>query len=178
MWPLGLVGIQWPEAWQAAESGEVATPGEVDQHRFGPVTGGMAGDGIAAQVAAMAQQRVVAPVARCGFGVGLAINSTVDDQGVTLVLAPSRQFGGDRSGAPMPAMVSMPKMKSPLVKMTQIHQQLQQSHGVLSAGDRHQQTGLGWQQCGLIQQMPMDAVMPATPTSVRHGCHPSDGRLE
>ena len=97
MWPLGLVGIQWPEAWQAAESGEVAPPGEVDQHRFGPVTGGMAGDGIAAQVTAMAQQGVVAPVAGRVFASGRVSFSSVDDQGVTLVLAPSRQFGGDRS---------------------------------------------------------------------------------
>ena len=78
----------------------------------------------------------------------------------------------------MPAMVSMPKMQRPLVKMTQIQQQPQQGHGVLSAGDGHQQTGLRWQQGGLLQQMPVEAVMPATPTPVRHGCHPSDGRLE
>ena len=78
----------------------------------------------------------------------------------------------------MPAMVSMPDMQRPVVQMVQIQQQPQQGHGVLSAGDGHQQAGLGRQQGGLLQQMPVEAVMPATPTSVRHGCHPSDGRLE
>ena len=78
----------------------------------------------------------------------------------------------------MPAMVSMPDVQRPVVEMAQIQQQPQQGHGVLPAGDSHQQTGLRWQQGGLIQQMPVEAVMPATPALLPHGCHPSDGTLE
>ena len=63
----------------------------------------------------------------------------------------------------MPAVIAVPQAQAPAMQWRQILQQRQQGHGVLSAGHRQQQRAALGQQLRLLQQAPVQAVMPGRP---------------
>ena len=164
-WPaqVGALRIQEADARQRRQASQVAAAGQLQQHRFSPVAGGVAGHHIGAGLAGPLFELGVAPLAGRGFAGHLPRRRLVHLQGQLALLAPGPQFGGDPAGAVVPAVIAVPQAQAPAMQGRQILQQSQQGHGVLSAGHRQQQRAALGQQLRLHQQAPVQAVMPGRP---------------
>ena len=159
----GAFRAEGADAGQGRQAGQVAAAGQLQQHRFGPVAGGVARHHIGARLAAPLFQPFVTPLPGLGFAGHLPWRCLVHLQGELPLLAPAAQFRGDSAGAVVPAVIAVPQAQAPAMQGRQILQQRQQGHGVLSAGHRQQQRAALGQQLRLHQQAPVQAVMPGRP---------------
>jgi hypothetical protein len=66
-----------------------------------------------------ATQLVIAPVTGLGLATGLLGIGTADGKAEALVFELALQFCGDRTGSLMPAVITMPAMKRPVVESAQ-----------------------------------------------------------
>ncbi len=165
----GTPRTQEADARQRRQASQVAAAGQLQQHRFSPVAGGVAGHHIGAGLAGPLFELGVAPLAGRGFAGHLTCRGLIHLEGQLALLAPGAQFGGDPAGALVPAVVAVPQAQAPAMQRRQILQQRQQGHGVLPAGDRQQQGAALGQQLRLLKQAPVQAVMPGRPAQGR-GC--------
>ena len=152
------LGIQGALPTQVAQPCQICAPAELQQQRFGSVAGGVSGHDRVAKVGSSVEIELltgllelgVTPRTGFGFAAGGAECAGADQQRQLLCLAPAGQIAGNACRPWMPAMVSMPKLQGPVVSRGQIPQQPQQSHRVLTAGNRQQQCCPFGQQLGIL----------------------------
>ena len=148
-------GIQGPLPTQAAKPGQVCSPAELQQQRFGSIAGGVSGHDCPTTIASSVEVELITGLTELGIapftGFGLAAGDAecagADLQWQLLRPAPAGQFTGSALGRWIPAVVSMPELQGPVMLSAKVPQQPQQSHGVLAPGNRQQKC------CPLGQQL-------------------------
>ena len=165
----GTILGQGPGGPQRGQPAAVAASGEVEQQGFRPIAGGVAREHMpAAERLRLTAQAVVPPLARlrlrCRHGGG-----PLPEQGKVLGHRPGGQLLPLGGGLRAPAMVAMPEVELPAMERAQVLQQADEGHGVLPAGDGHQQAGVLGEQGGVAEQVPVEPVLVGPPGAAPRG---------
>ena len=158
------VVMQGAAGSQAGQAAAMTAAGQVEQHRFGPVRGGVTGDDMAyAPQRSQFGQAPVAPLARLVFAGGRRLGP-FEHQGQPLAGGPGGQLLGLAARFGAPAVVPMPKGQGPAVQAAQVRQQPRHRHRILPAGNTQQQGDPGGQQAGLAAQVTMQPQVIGAPS--------------
>jgi hypothetical protein len=148
---------------EGRQTSAVAATRQIQENRFGPVCGGVGRQNVgAAKRFGLLLKALVAPAPSLRFrGRHRLRPLTVEAE--ALGVCPGGQSIGLGRGVRPPAMVAVPVDQRPAVERLQIPEQPSERHGVLTAGERHQQAGALWQEGRLAQEVPVQPGVVGSP---------------